>query len=89
MSETTAVKTVMAVMIDNRKDAAEKVQKILTGWGCLIKTRLGLHDGVLDNCSEHGLIILEMVGAEEKHEELCRKLNLLEGVDANYMKLSL
>ncbi len=89
MSENTTVKTVMAIMIDNRKDAAEKVQKILTGWGCLIKTRLGLHDGVLDNCSEHGLIILEMVGEDEKHEELCRKLNLLEGVDANYMKLSL
>ncbi|WP_068347402.1 hypothetical protein [Kosmotoga arenicorallina] len=78
----------MAIMIDHRKEAATRVQQLLTGWGCLIKTRLGLHDGVLDNCSDVGLIILELVGEEEKHKELCRKLNLLNGVKAKYINLS-
>ncbi|GEM_PF-6480669 len=37
------VKTVMAVLIENRRETTEQVQKILTGWGCIIKTRLGIH----------------------------------------------
>ncbi|MDI3471728.1 MAG: hypothetical protein PWQ20_182 [Thermotogaceae bacterium] len=83
------VKTVMAIVVANRKEVSTKVQQILTGWGCLIKTRLGLHDGVADNCSDVGLIILELVGDESQHEELCRKLNLIKGVKAKYMTLNL
>ncbi|HPF16120.1 MAG TPA: hypothetical protein P5107_07575 [Thermotogota bacterium] len=83
------MKTVMAIMVANRKEEAEKVQKLLTGWGCLIKMRVGLHDQVLDNCSDEGLIILELVGDQEKHEELLRKLNVLKGVQAKMMTLSL
>ena len=55
-------RNVMLILIGSRQDAAEKVQKILTGWGCFIKTRLGLHDDVLDNCSQSGLIFLELTG---------------------------
>lgn len=83
------MKTVMAIMVSNRKDSAEKVQKILTGWGCLIKMRLGLHDNVLDNCSDEGLLILELVGDGAKHKELAEKLNILPGVQAKFMTLSL
>jgi len=79
----------MAIMVSNRREEAEKVQKLLTGWGCLIKMRMGLHDQVLDNCSDEGLIILELVGDKEKHEELMRKLNVLKGVQAKMMTLSL
>jgi hypothetical protein len=82
-------KTIMAVLIKNRKETTEQVQKILTGWGCIIKTRLGIHDGVLDNCSDTGLLILEIVGTKEQHEEFARKLNLLNGVKAKYMDLSI
>ncbi len=83
------MKTVMAIMVANRREEAEKVQKLLTGWGCLIKMRVGLHDQVLENCSDEGLIILELVGDKEKHEDLMRKLNVLKGVQAKMMTLSL
>jgi hypothetical protein len=82
-------KTVLLILIDKRKDAAINVQKILTEWGCLIKTRLGIHDGVLDNCSNHGLIILELVGAPDKQKEMTRKLGLLKGVKTELVTLSL
>ncbi len=82
-------KNVLLILVDKRKDAAVNVQKTLTGWGCLIKTRLGLHDGVLDNCSEHGLIFCEMVGDKDKIKELQRKLNLLKGVKAELVSMSL
>ncbi len=70
---------ILLVLIGNRKKEVEKVQKILTGWGCLIKTRLGLHSGVLDNCSDTGLIFLELAGDVKKHVELCHKLDILPG----------
>ncbi len=81
-------KSILLVLVGKRKDAAINVQKILTGWGCHIKTRLGIHDGVLDNCSEEGLLILELVGKPEDNEELTRKLNLLENVSAQLVTLS-
>lgn len=81
------MKNFIIVVINKRKNEAVTVQKILTEWGCLIKTRLGLHEGVLDDCSEIGSIILEMVGEIEKHEELVRKLNLLAGVTAKLVNV--
>ncbi len=80
-------RTVMLILIDGRRKNAVNVQKILTEWGCLIKTRLGIHDGVLENCSESGLLFLELVGDEEKHEQLMNKLNILDGVTAKLVKL--
>jgi hypothetical protein len=78
---------VLLLLVRHREDTADRVQKILTGWGCFIKTRLGLHDGVLDHCSESGLIFLELVGEQAKHEELARKLKLVKGVDAQLVQL--
>ncbi len=55
----------------------------------MIKHRLGLHDGVMEHCSETGLIFIELVGEEEKQLELTRKLNLLSGVKAERIVLEL
>jgi len=77
----------MLILIGSRQEAAEKVQKILTGWGCFIKTRLGLHDDVLENCSQTGLIFLEMTGDFEQMQEVERKLNLVKSVDAKLISL--
>lgn len=82
-------KIILLILIDKRKDAAVNVQKILTTWGCLIKTRLGIHDGVLNKCSNSGLIILELVGEKKKISELNRKLNLLKGVKTKLVELAL
>ncbi|QTA38849.1 hypothetical protein JYK00_00045 [Thermosipho ferrireducens] len=81
------VRTVMAILIDNREVSATKVQELLTEYGCYIKTRLGLHEGVPNYCSNSGLIILELVDDEKKHEELCKKLNEVSGVKADFMRL--
>ena len=80
-------KNVMLILISNRKDSVSNVQKLLTAWGCLIKTRLGIHDGVLDDCSEQGLLMLELVGEKDKHEEFLHKLGLIKGVNAKLVEL--
>lgn len=82
-------KTVMVVLISHRHDAAAKVQAVLTGWGCMIKTRLGIHEGVQEDCSENGLLFLDLVGDRDKLGELERKLNVLPGVSARKMDLEL
>ena len=80
-------KQFVIIVVNMRKKEAVTVQKILTEWGCLIKTRLGLHEGVLENCSESGTIFLEVVGDSAKIEEMTRKLNLLKGVNARLIDM--
>jgi len=80
-------RTIVAVIVKQRSETSINVQKILSAWGCMITTRLGLHEGVLDTCTQTGLIIVEMVGEEEKKEEFVRKLNLIQGVQAKKIDL--
>lgn len=82
-------KSVLLILIGKRRESAVKVQKVLTAWGCMIKTRLGIHDGVLDDCSDTGLIILELVGREEDKQEVVRKLSLIQGVSSQLVQLNL
>jgi len=85
----TVAKTLLIVLVGKRKETAVKVQQILTAWGCIIKTRLGIHDGVMDNCSDEGLLILELYGTDEQKKELARKVEVLEGVSSQLVNLSL
>ena len=82
-------KSVLLILIGNRKESAVNVQKVLTAWGCNIKTRLGVHDGVMENCSDQGLLMLEIVGTEEENEELARKVARIKGVDSKLVNLEL
>jgi len=82
-------KSILLILIGKRKESAVNVQKVLTGWGCIIKTRLGIHDGVLENCSNQGFLFLELVGTKEQHEELERKLNLIKGVSAKLVEMEI
>ncbi|MDD2702698.1 MAG: hypothetical protein PHC33_01655 [Candidatus Omnitrophica bacterium] len=80
-------KTLLVFSLENRRDAAGHVQKILTDFGCIIKTRLGIHDGVLDKCSNTGLIILELVGAKARIGDLERQLKAVKSVRVKLITL--
>lgn len=83
------MKTILLILIGQRKQAAVQVQKVLTGWGCMIKTRLGIHDGVMENCSDNGLLILELAGSRKEMDELARKVSLIKGVSSKLVDLKL
>jgi len=53
--------TIIGLRVKNRNNSATKIQKILTKYGCIINTRLGLHDKSQDCCSSLGLILLEII----------------------------
>lgn len=76
---------IMGIHIQDRVKQAQEVQKLLTDYGCNIKTRLGLHEADDDVCAANGLILLELVGDQSKSEELASKLNAFDGVDAQKM----
>ncbi len=82
-------KSILVVLVRNRRSTAVKIQKLLTGFGCYIKTRLGIHDGVVGQCSDVGLLILELVGDKKNKTALTKSLNKLSGVKAKMVEVSL
>ncbi len=81
-------KHVMLILIGSREEAVEKVQKVLTAWGCYVRTRLGLHGNIDDKCSHRGLMFLELDGELDKLKEFQHKLNLIKSVDAQLIELT-
>lgn len=80
---------IMAVRVEQRDTTAVQVQKILTEYGCSIKTRLGLHDQAEDNaCSPSGILILQLACGDNVAEELNKKLNAISGVKAKLINLA-
>lgn len=82
-------KTILIVLIGTRKESAVTVQQVLTAWGCIIKTRLGLHDGVLENCTNQGTVICELCGTKEQNEELAHKIEVIQGVSSKLVTVGL
>ncbi len=76
---------IFGIHITDRIKEAPDVQKVLTAYGCNIKTRIGLHHVDNNLCSPQGLILLEMFGDEATCHELADKLNALEGVEVQKM----
>lgn len=78
---------IMAVLINHRSKKAPKVQEILTGHGCIIGMRLGLHE-TGNVCSEEGLVLLQLDGSDEEVKKLESELNSLDGVKARTLSIS-
>ncbi len=56
-----AKRTILGVHVAQRTRHTAKVQKILSDYGCSIRTRIGLHEAGAGFCSPNGLILLEVV----------------------------
>jgi hypothetical protein len=76
---------ILGVQITNRIHSAPELQKVLTEYGCNIKTRLGLHEVGDSHCSTIGLLLLEMYGEESAILEMEAKMNQFEGVNVQKM----
>lgn len=77
---------IMGIEVEKRRDLADKVQQLLTDYGCSINTRIGLHQASSDFCSEKGLIVLQFIDNSEKEAlELEFKLNSIEGIKVRKM----
>lgn len=77
--------TIMAILVDKRTDAAPKVQKVLTEHGCIIKTRLGMHES--KSCADEGMIILDLTADNNEVDTLEKELKAINGVKVKSMLL--
>ena len=77
----------MAVTIDPRTAHAPQTQTVLTKHGCIIKTRLGLHEVHSNSCSERGLILLHINSDSNEVQQLEYELKEIEGIDVKCMTL--
>ncbi len=76
---------ILGVHIHNRGETAMHAQRLLSEYGCNIKTRLGLHEVSGDYCAAAGVLLLEMVGDEARCLALADQLDLLDGVEVQKM----
>ena len=77
---------ILIVSLAKRRETAAKVQEVFTDFGCLIKTRLGLHESG-SACSDNGLIILDLVSDAGKIGEFAKKLESIKGVKAKFVSI--
>ncbi len=80
-----AERIILGVQVTNRMENIQDVQKILTEYGCNIKTRLGLHEVTESHCSTVGLLILETYGDEADILRMESKLRELKGLTVQKM----
>ncbi|HDS11709.1 MAG TPA: hypothetical protein ENN77_02275 [Candidatus Wirthbacteria bacterium] len=73
--------------LEQRTDNALQVQKILTESGCIIKTRLGLHEVADNHCADSGLVVLELVGEPDEKQALLKQLSEVDGVTAKLVEV--
>ena len=71
---------VLGIQVTNRVEKIPDVQKILTEYGCNIKTRLGLHEVSKSVCSTRGLLLLDTYGDEAEILEMEKKLRRIKGL---------
>ncbi|HNR41937.1 MAG TPA: hypothetical protein PKL65_06865 [Bacteroidales bacterium] len=77
---------VIGILIENRdKDAIMSVQKTLTAYGCVIRTRLGVNEEFLGRPA--GLVLLELTGDEIQMDLLEKDLLKLPGIILGKMVL--
>ncbi len=68
------MKTIIGIKLSNRDETSKQMQDILTKYGCIIRTRIGLHDVDCGSCSPNGIILLEVINDEllpRLQKELC------------------
>jgi hypothetical protein len=78
---------ILIVSVGQRSNDAPKVQQILSKAGCMIKTRLGIHEASESSCSDEGLIILELAGKQKEIKDLVSQIAAIKSAKAKLVKI--
>ncbi len=63
---------IIGMLIKNRSEIVDEVQKVLTLFGCTIRTRLGINEK--EHGEDTGLILLELVGENAEMNRLAGRI---------------
>lgn len=79
---------IMIIRVNQRVQNAEKLQKVLSAYGCGIRTRLGLHEaGMGDSCANDGLILLQLAAGVADYDAFAVELNGIPGIVAKLVEI--
>lgn len=83
-----ACSLIIGIRLVDRNHSAVEVQKVLTEFGCGIRTRLGLHDQEQSGvCSPSGILLLQLCCGLEEAKRLEKALLAIDGVKAQLIDL--
>lgn len=74
---------IIGILAERKRDTIVAVQKLLTAYGCCIRTRLGVNETFFGERA--GLIILELTGDQKQRDLLERDLTSLNQVHVRKM----
>ncbi|MDR0365203.1 MAG: hypothetical protein LBH92_09380 [Bacteroidales bacterium] len=74
-----------------RRDVVDvlKFQNLLTTYGNIIRTRLGLHEGHYETGSIKGLLLLELAGDMEQIEAFEKAVKEIKGMEIQKMNFAI
>jgi len=78
---------VVFILIGRRVEEAVKVQSVLSEFGDIIKTRLGINREMSRENDASGFIFLELFGEDRRFDELCQALNKIPDVKAECLNI--
>ena len=77
ISKEVFMSAIIGISVGNRIEEATKLQELLTKYGCLIKTRIGLHDMGDYKCLNYGVVLIQVVDkVNEIYDELAKHWNV-------------
>ncbi len=81
-----AITRILGINVSDRVEVAASVQKVLTLYGCSIRTRLGINDTEDEgHCGSGGLIMIELSGDPHEWDHLEADLRKIEKIEVNKM----
>jgi hypothetical protein len=74
---------IIGILVEKNQEIISSVQKLLTIYGCYIRTRLGVNETFFGEPA--GLIILELTGDQTQREHLEKDLRIISGIHVRKM----
>ena len=79
---------ILGLLITDRIKEAGRTQLLLSKYSKLIRSRLGFHELNDNVCSRSGIIVLHLTGLPEEWKEFEAELNLIGGLEVQFMSFT-
>lgn len=79
---------ILGIYVNDRVQEVEKIQSVLSKFGCVIRTRLGIHSQEETYANDGGHILLELDGDTEECNRLERELATIPELEVQAMEFS-
>jgi len=80
--------TILGVLLRKRVQSSESFQEIISRHGCIIKTRIGIHNVANNVCSPDGVILLDIIGDDAEIAALENDIKSIEGAEVQKMSFT-